>query len=347
MPRRRLTRTTYRLHYRRGRWWVDYTDPATGRTRSASSGLTDETNQEAALIWRDQFVIEQERPELPPVPLIEAILEGYKASRIEKIQAPATLTYAIKAIVRHVGNLEPDQLGAGTYMKLRAAEGVKDGTIRRETGVLRAALQWAKKEKWLQEPPILDAPSVPPPRDRWLTHDEVERLIDASFLLHLKVFIVLAYHTAARKGAILDLTWDRVDFDSQLIEYERPGRQQSKKQRAAVPMNTVVLGLLQSVKELRVTDYVVEWRGQPVRSVRTAFDDACARAGIAGCSPHILRHTSATHMVMAGVPLREIARYLSTTEAIVEKVYGKHAPDYLRRAANSLAGPAGPRKVRG
>ncbi len=43
-------------------------------------------------------------------------------------------------------------------------------------------------------------------------------------------------------------------------------------------------------------------------------------------------------MVMAGVPLAEVARMLGDSEAMVEKVYGKHSPDYLRRAADALAG---------
>jgi hypothetical protein len=39
---------------------------------------------------------------------------------------------------------------------------------------------------------------------------------------------------------------------------------------------------------------------------------------------------------MDGVPLREVARLLGNSEAMVEKVYGKHTPDCLRRAVNAL-----------
>lgn len=350
MPRPRNTRPSYRINYRerpgrQGAWYVDYTDPDTGKTRSIPSGITDPAAKEEAEIWRDQFVAARNQPPLPPVLLIREILEHYRDDRFGKVQAPATLTFSIRSLDRHIGNLEPHMLSRRGYIEAREQEGVKDGTIRREIGVLRAALRLAVKDKWLQAEPLLDAPSVPPPRERFLSHDEIARLIQTAYLLHLKVFVVLAYHTAARKGAILDLTWDRVNFDERLIEYERAGRQQSNKRRASVPMNSVVVSLLQTAYELRTTEYVVEWRGKPVRAIRTAFDETCARAGIAGCSPHILRHTSATHMVMAGVPLREIARYLGTTEAVVELIYGKHAPDYLRNAAESLAGLAKLRKI--
>jgi hypothetical protein len=39
---------------------------------------------------------------------------------------------------------------------------------------------------------------------------------------------------------------------------------------------------------------------------------------------------------MDGVPLSEVARLLGNSEAMVEKVYGKHSPDYLRRAVGVL-----------
>ena len=41
-------------------------------------------------------------------------------------------------------------------------------------------------------------------------------------------------------------------------------------------------------------------------------------------------------MVAAGVPLAEVARVLGDTEATVERVYAKHAPDYLKRATAAL-----------
>src|SRR5262249_54262462 len=90
-------------------------------------------------------------------------------------------------------------------------------------------------------------------------------------------------------------------------------------------------------RSVAVSDHVIEWRGQRVDSIKTAFNRACRRAKIVNCSPHVLRHTAATHLVMAGVPLGQVARMLGTTEEMVEKVYGKHSPEYLRKAANALA----------
>jgi hypothetical protein len=42
-------------------------------------------------------------------------------------------------------------------------------------------------------------------------------------------------------------------------------------------------------------------------------------------------------MAMDGIPLSEIARFLGDSEKTVEKIYAKHAPDYLRNASAALA----------
>lgn len=46
-----------------------------------------------------------------------------------------------------------------------------------------------------------------------------------------------------------------------------------------------------------------------------------------GISPHVLRHTAATHMARNGVPLWKIAKILGNTLAMVERVYAKWCPD--------------------
>jgi integrase len=218
---------------------------------------------------------------------------------------------------------------------------VSDGTIRHEVTVLRAALNWAVREKWISEAPYVEMPPEQPPRDRWLTRDEVSRLLAGCESAHMTLFIILAYHTAARHGAILELTWDRVDLERRLIQYQRPGKRLTKKRRATVPLNQIVHAALVEARSAATTDYVIEFRGKPIKhSIQWAFQRACERAGIEDCTPHILRHTSATHMIMAGVPIQEVARMLGDTVEMVERVYGKHSPDYLRRAADALVSPS-------
>ena len=133
-------------------------------------------------------------------------------------------------------------------------------------------------------------------------------------------------------GAILDLTWTQIDFDRKLIDF---GRGWGNKRRTVVPINDELYESLKTARELAQSDYVVEYHNKQVASVKTGFRRPCKDCGIVA-SPHVLRHTAATWLVMDGVPLAEVARLLGDSQMTVEKVYGKHAPDFLRRAVNAL-----------
>jgi len=134
-------------------------------------------------------------------------------------------------------------------------------------------------------------------------------------------------------GAILEAKWSQVDWDRLTIDYG-PGH--GKKRRAIVPLNPEVLQALKAAKELACSDSIVEFHGRALKTVKKGFREACKRAGLVGVTPHILRHSGATWMTADGVPLSEVARMLGDTEATVERVYAKHSPGYLKRAAGAL-----------
>lgn len=149
---------------------------------------------------------------------------------------------------------------------------------------------------------------------------------------HMKLFIQMAVSTAARSGAILDLQWSQIDFKQRLIDF---GRGWGNKRRTVVPINDELFESLMIAKELAQSSYVIEYHSKQVVSVKSGFRRLCKECGITA-SPHVLRHTAATWLVMDNVPLSEVARLLGDSEKTVEKIYGKHAPDYLRRAVNAL-----------
>lgn len=331
MPRKRLQQPNYKLYnHPGGAWWIRWTED--GVTRRVS---TRQVNKAAAQKWYDQWIAGRNAPRIPSQPTIGEILEFYLAARLPLVQSRETLQLSSNTIIRFVGNLEPRMLSPGYYTSVRL-KSVGAGSVRREVGVLRAALALAKKFKLIDEVPYVEMPPRPGPRDRWLSRADVINLVNGAVSPHIRLFIIMAYHTAARTGAILDLTWDRVDFTKRRIDYNDPARQQSKKRRTTVPMNRSALAELQVAYQIRTCDHVIEYHCKPVHSIKTAFRRACLDAGITNCSPHVLRHTAASHMAMSGIPLREIARMLGDSEAVVEKVYAKYSPDYLKGAAEAL-----------
>ncbi len=95
---------------------------------------------------------------------------------------------------------------------------------------LRAALRWHDKNT----PAVVELPSKPPPVDKYLTRAEYERLLAKAETPHIRLFIILALSTAGRMTAILELTWDQVDFERELIRLGDGTKR--RKGRETVPM---------------------------------------------------------------------------------------------------------------
>ena len=91
-------------------------------------------------------------------------------------------------------------------------------------------------------------------------------------------------------------------------------------------------------KEAAMTDYVIEWAGEPVKSIKRGFRQAVIRAGLdKAVTPHTLRHTAASWMAEAGIPMSEIAAVLGHRDSrTTERVYAKFSPEYLQKAVRAL-----------
>jgi integrase len=135
---------------------------------------------------------------------------------------------------------------------------------------------------------------------------------------------------------VLELTWDRIDFERGVINLRKQGAA-TRKSRAIVPMSRGLRASLSTAKEAALSDYVVEYAGKKVGSIRKGFDNAVQRAGLSDVTIHTLRHTAAVHLVSNGVPIDQVAQYLGHSNvAITYQTYARFAPEHLKEAAELL-----------
>lgn len=231
--------------------------------------------------------------------------------------------------------ITPDFVKA--YATQRASLGRKPGSIRSELTKVASTLNWAVKHGLLDRAPSIPRPAPPPPRERYLDKAEIRRLLDGCVAPHVKLFVLLAATTGARAGALLDLTWDRVDFERGLIRLARATATDTVKGRAIAPMNATARQGLLLARQSATSEFVIEHGGRQVRSVKTAFNAAVRRAGLTDVSPHVLRHSVAVMLAENRIPMSEIAQMLGhNSTATTEKVYARFSPDYLRKSAAVL-----------
>ncbi len=292
------------------RWEGDRTDSSNRRRTSlridVSRGI--EAGQQALIKFAGN--VEASTPKNGGT--IREIYEAYTKDR--EIEGKDTSRYMQhwKSLQATFGDLKPEDLMqkilvdgemrtlCHKYAFERSATGVSNDTVWTELERLRASLNWAAKTKLIPEAPYIWLPRRAEPRDRVLTAQECTRLISCCTAPHTRLFIILALSTGARTSAILELTWDRVDFANHTIDFRKTEKlgileKKTRKGRAITDMSKIADLALREAKAAALTKFVIEFNGQPLKSVKTSFRTARDNAGLErGVSPHTLRHTAAS-----------------------------------------------------
>ena len=233
-------------------------------------------------------------------------------------------------------------------------------TIHNEINYIQSVLNFGYRKNFMGKPIKLKKPRPKKRTDVWLTEEEIFKLFrETEKTPHHHVAVALLLGTAGRMTAVLELTWDRVDFEARTIDLRVVRNENDagssddvdedaeddtfgdnndhRKARAFVPMNDGLFDLLKSWKPQCVSNFVVEFHGGPVKSIYMSFKRAAKRANLPSIHPHILRHTAAVHMAASGRPMARISQYLGhSSVAITERVYARFAPDHLKSEAESV-----------
>jgi integrase len=138
-------------------------------------------------------------------------------------------------------------------------------------------------------------------REGFLEHEQYVVLRD-ELPDHQKLILVIGYHFGMRRGEILSLRWDQVDWDGNVIRFEK--RQTKGKKARLAPLYGELRGWLDMAYAVRDPEcpFIVSWKGQGISETKTAWKSACKRAGIPDLLIHDLRRTAARNMIRAGVP---------------------------------------------
>ena len=212
-----------------------------------------------------------------------------------------------------------------------------------ELAVLRHFLRLAKRWGYVASVPEIVLPKRPEGRLRYLDEAEIGKLMAAcrtSRNRYLVSVVTLALHTGMRKGEILGLEWERVDFSTARLTLVQT---KSGKPRG-VPIGRAVYDALLALEPDPARRQGRIFRPGNDRGgsqIRTAFEAALTRAGIVAFRFHDLRHTAASHLVMRGATLQDVKEILGHQDLRMTLRYAHLSAAHLRSAVERLEGLTG------
>ena len=236
----------------------------------------------------------------------------------------------------------------------------KTRTASMDLELLRAAINYAHKEQLLDRPVPVALPPKSMPRERWLTREEVAKLVwmawrkrrvqdekadEWGVWKHLARWMIMAHYTGTRKSAILNASFMReigrgfIDIDAGLWYRRGDGVRATKKRQPPVPLPAPLLGHLRRWKK-NGQRYPVEFHGERIDRMDKAFRQLVADSELEGeIVPHTFRHTAITWGMQRGMDPWDAAGYFGLNLQTLLDVYGHHHPNHLREAAEKMARP--------
>jgi integrase len=244
---------------------------------------------------------------------------------------------------------------------------VKQGTARRELVTLSAALTFAHDDKKLSQPVKVWMPEESEPRRRWLRRSEAAALVAGALGItataydiksrapvkwgrlfqpsyHVARFVLIGLYTGTRHEANLSMRWGVnskggwFDLDQGVMYRRGEGETDTNKRRVPAPIPDRLVPHLKRWRRITVTG-PVEYAGRLILKERKGWDRARELAGLGDdVTPHTLKHTCITWLLQNGVPIRQVAGFVGTSEKVIETVYGHHSPDHLNAARTGFSG---------
>lgn len=330
------------LDTRDGVYYVFWYDQATKRTHRLS--LRTAEAQEAqklyvAFLTDGKALFADAGPDLS----VKTAMDSYLFEHVRPKTASAYRNEScVMHVIRHLGDVQLrhiDDTHCRRYVDLRRGDDnirrnvIKDGTIRRELALLKAAAQHAYKMKriTLAEMPRVEMPPKAEARVVYYTKDELRFILAmAEGDQLLWDFLMVLYYTGSRVAVIEQLEASQVDFVNGVIYQAKPGERKTKKRRPPIPIDDDIRPIL----ERRSAEKKL-FKGQKFYQ---RYRNHVEGLGFVGKAfPHVMRHTRATLMLADDVPIKKVADRLGDTVATVESTYAHAIVKDLANLGGSLS----------
>lgn len=230
------------------------------------------------------------------------------------------------------------------YVQHRREDGAAPATINRELRELHAAFVVGIKRRRLSKNPLEDFKAEPEhePVPVVLSDDDKRSLLSACSTSAWRCFLYLLMTTGCRKGEILGLTWDRIEFGDAFLRLTRTKGRRDRLQ----PLVGDAVAMLRDIREARahvISDGQAVVKDQSVfaRHLKMGVEKGWRRLRVAAGLPKVqmkhLRSSAGTDSA-SEFSLSDVQDLLGhSSSEVTKRHYVRRTLEQTRRVAESLA----------
>ena len=262
-------------------------------------------------------------------------IEQFKMTELNKGLKPSTINRVIKALQSCLstavkwGVIEQHPLNNISLVKENTTPRVRY-LNKQETRQLRTALDERERElrvardggnQWRKERNLVLYPDIQP----------------SQYADHLKPIVLLALNTGMRRGEIITLEWQSINFDKAVITIKAEISKNGKERH--IPINSQTMPMLKQWREQTDSKnfvFINPKTGKPFTEIKNSWGGVIKKAGIKNLRFHDLRHDFASKLVMAGVDLNTVRELLGHSDFKQTLKYAHLAPEHKAQAVELL-----------
>ena len=247
-----------------------------------------------------------------------------------------------EAGVTEVGEISARDIRGWQMAQMEA--GIGEGTMRRKLSSLRPWFRYMRNMKWVEGDVMIKvkSPKVPKRLPVFFKESETERLYEDGMFEEGyegerdKLILRMLYETGMRRSELAGLNIGSIDFGGKRIKVLGKGNKER-----FIPVEEELLGNIERYLALKEETYpgaealFLKGKGVAINAndvYRIVKKYMCLLSNAERISPHVFRHTFATHMLNEGANIDAIKELLGHANLNATEIYTHNTREHLKEA---------------
>ena len=338
-------------------WMVDYYDSSSARVIKGGFGTKAEADRYLAQVLieleKGNFVNKNRQQDFKTV--ADNFMQNYAISYCKKSTVSGYKGYLKNHLLPYFKNYKASEITPTLiegYISGMQKKGYKNKTINHTINLLSGIFSKAVRAGFVSYNPVslIKRLKLPHLEMEFLDTFDIKALLETAKGEYPTFYPLLqtAIATGMRRGELLALTWNDIDYDRKLIRVNKSyhlGRVEDTKTKNSVrnvciPDNLVTV--LKEWKKKAPAGKVVFCNGvgtyqDPNNMIKRYFKPCLEKAGVKNIRFHDLRHTYASLMISKGLPIKFIQQQMghNSIQVTLDR-YGHLMPELYEQGASAM-----------